>query len=119
MATILKSQTIKNLIQGVSQQPDVLRKPEQLEEQVNCVSSEVKGIIRRPSTNFIDTVTYTTTNPYFIHTIDRDEDERYAIVFNTTGISAFLLDGTPITVNVEAGTSLNYIQSKQIMILVK
>ena len=111
MATTLKSQTIKNLIQGVSQQPDVLRKPEQLKEQVNCVSSEVKGIIRRPSTYFVDTVTYDTTNPYFIHTIDRDEEERYAIVFNTTGISAFALDGTPITVNVEAGTSLNYIQS--------
>lgn len=111
MATTLKSQTIKNLIQGVSQQPDVLRKPEQLKEQVNCVSSEVKGIIRRPSTYFVDTVTYDTTNPYFIHTIDRDEEERYALVFNTTGISAFALDGTPITVNVEAGTSLNYIQS--------
>ena len=111
MATTLKSQTIKNLIQGVSQQPDVLRKPEQLKEQVNCMSSEVKGIIRRPSTYFVDTVTYDTTNPYFIHTIDRDEEERYAVVFNTTGISAFTLDGTPITVNVEAGTSLNYIQS--------
>ena len=34
------SQTIKNLISGISQQPDLLRLPEQLDQQVNGFSTE-------------------------------------------------------------------------------
>ena len=112
MATTLKSQTIKNLIQGVSQQPDVLKKPEQLEEQVNCISSEVKGIVRRPSTHFKGTVPYAYPDtPFFLHTVDRDEEEKYVVTFYDKGISAFKLDGTPIPVTVEPGTDLGYMFS--------
>ena len=44
MATKLISQSVKNLVQGISQQPPFVRYPEQLEEQVNGFSTEVDGL---------------------------------------------------------------------------
>lgn len=44
MATNLYSQTIKNIVSGISQQPAILRLPEQLEEQINGYSTEVGGL---------------------------------------------------------------------------
>lgn len=41
---MLYSQSIKNFVQGVSQQPPLLRFPEQLEEQINGFSTEVSGL---------------------------------------------------------------------------
>ena len=46
MATNLYSQTIKNIVSGISQQPAILRLPEQLEEQINGYSTEVGGLQR-------------------------------------------------------------------------
>ncbi len=40
----LITQTIKNLVAGVSQQPPILRHPEQLEEQINGYSTEAGGL---------------------------------------------------------------------------
>lgn len=44
----LINQDIKNLVSGVSQQPPILRHPEQLEEQLNGYSSEAGGLQKRP-----------------------------------------------------------------------
>lgn len=46
--TALYSQTIKNLVAGISQQPQVLRHPEQLNEQINGFSTEAAGLQKRP-----------------------------------------------------------------------
>ena len=43
----LINQDIKNLVSGISQQPPILRHPEQLEEQVNGFSSEAAGLQKR------------------------------------------------------------------------
>ena len=42
MPAALYSQTIKNLVQGVSQQPSFIRYPEQLEEQVLALAMKLK-----------------------------------------------------------------------------
>lgn len=44
----LVSQEVSNYIGGVSQQPNILRYPNQLEEQVNGLSNEVRGVEKRP-----------------------------------------------------------------------
>ena len=48
----LVSRTIPNLVQGVSQQPEVLRLSSQATSQVNGFSSVVEGLKKRPPTNF-------------------------------------------------------------------
>ena len=44
------TQRINNFIEGVSQQPPMLRHPEQLEEQLNGFSTEAGGLQKRPPT---------------------------------------------------------------------
>ena len=48
----LINQDIKNFVQGISQQPDTLRNPEQLDVQLNGYSSEANGLLKRPPTVF-------------------------------------------------------------------
>lgn len=96
----LISQSIKNLKSGISQQPDILRYPEQGELQVNGWSSETSGLRKRPPTIFdkvLGTASSFGTEP-LVHMINRDETEQYNIVFTGTGIKAFTLDGTEIAV---------------------
>ena len=49
----LVSRTIPNLVQGVSQQPEVLRLSSQATTQLNGFSSVVEGLKKRPPTNYI------------------------------------------------------------------
>ncbi|NBK20411.1 MAG: hypothetical protein EOM68_00080 [Spirochaetia bacterium] len=96
----LVSQSIKNLKSGISQQPDILRFPEQGAEQVNGWSSETQGLKKRPPTIFdkvMGAASSIGTAP-LVHMINRDESEQYNIVFTGNGIRAFKLDGTEIAV---------------------
>ena len=74
---------ITNILQGVSQQARIDRRQEQLEEQVNCISSITNGISNRPGSNQVAHYSqddYTAETMY--HTYDRgDNQERYAIYF--------------------------------------
>ncbi len=49
----LVSRTIPNLVQGVSQQPEVLRLSSQANVQENGFSSVVEGLKKRPPTNHL------------------------------------------------------------------
>ena len=76
----LVSRTIPNLVQGVSQQPEVLRLNSQAGEQVNGFSSVVEGLKKRPSTKHIKKLTGSSLSNAYIHTINRDTTERYVVV---------------------------------------
>lgn len=108
----LVSQTLKNLKGGVSQQPDILRYPEQGQEQVNAFPSEVQGLIKRPPTVNVARVGDPGSlgvNP-MVHLINRDETEQYKAVFNGTDIKVIdLKDGKrhPVT----APNGLDYVKS--------
>lgn len=96
----LISQSIKNLKSGISQQPDILRYPEQGAQQVNGWSSETQGLKKRSPTIFdkvMGSASVFGTAP-LVHMINRDEDEKYNIVFTGSDIKAFKLDGTEIAV---------------------
>lgn len=102
----LLSQTISHLFNGVSQQAPVLRSPSQGAEQINGLSSPVKGLKKRPSLNFIrklDTQNFGTKSLF--HIVDRDTSTRYQVVVHPGGgLKVYdLQTGLEKTVNVAEG----------------
>ncbi|AZV02371.1 tail tubular protein B [Pectobacterium phage Q19] len=96
----LVSQSIKNLKGGISQQPDILRYPEQGAAQVNAWSSETEGLQKRPPLVFTKALggnDYLGVRPY-VHLINRDEVEQYFAVFTGVTVKVFDLDGNQYTV---------------------
>ncbi|UUB18444.1 non-contractile tail tubular protein [Salmonella phage vB_SalM_PC127] len=91
----LISQSVKNLKGGISQQPDILRFPEQGAEQINAWSSETEGLQKRPP--FVFTKTIGDQNALgakpLVHLINRDSVEQYYVVFTGQGIRVFDLNG--------------------------
>ena len=101
----LLNHAIPNLINGVSQQSETLRLGSQAEDQINGFSSVVEGLKKRPPTEFIKRISASAyTNP-FIHTINRDTNERYILVITQNNIEVYGIDGTSYTVSTPSGTS--------------
>ena len=71
---------IPNLINGVSNQPETLRLSSQAEAQENGMSSVVEGLKKRPPTEFIKKIKSSQIGNAFIHTINRDTNERYILI---------------------------------------
>lgn len=109
----LINQDIKNLVSGVSQQPPILRHPEQLEEQLNGYSSEAGGLQKRPPTIFEANLGKrgNAINKPLIHFIDRDTNEKYIVIFTGAGIDVFDLQGNKKTVTMQEDISYIYTQS--------
>ena len=105
----LISQSIPNLINGVSQQPPSLRLNTQAEVQENGLSSVVSGLSKRPSTTHVANLgTISDLDKAFVHTIRRDENEFYSMVVDTAGvIRVFDKDGTSKTVTNNAASYLS------------
>lgn len=91
----LISQSIKNLKGGISQQPDILRYPDQGSRQVNGWSSETEGLQKRPPMVFLKTIgdSGALGQAPYIHLINRDENEQYYAVFTGSDIRVFDLAG--------------------------
>ena len=92
----LISSSIPNLINGVSQQPPALRLASQAEEVVNCMSSPVEGLKKRPPFNNIGrlfTEDKSTVRP-FVHMVSRTNDINYIIIIQNGAIKVATLDGT-------------------------
>ena len=108
----LINQDIKNLVSGVSQQPPILRHPEQLEEQLNGLSTEASGLQKRPPTIFEANLGKrgNAINKPLIHFIDRDTDEKYIVIFTGAGIDVFDLQGNKKTVNINEDAPYIYTQ---------
>lgn len=97
--------SIPNMINGVSQQPYVLRLPNQAESQINGYSSVVDGLTQRPATKHIAKLATTTRSNAFLHTMNRDETEKYSAIFSTGDVEVFdLFTGAAQTVNFEEVT---------------
>jgi len=95
----LISQSIPNLINGVSQQPPSLRLKTQAEDQVNGLSSVVEGLKKRPCTEHVAKLNITGIDDAFIHTIRRDENEFYTVVIINGVLRVFDRNGIEKTVN--------------------
>jgi len=103
--------SVPNLAQGVSQQPDNLRYPGQCDEQINAWATVVEGLVKRPNTRHTSKLfTSKVSNDSFVHFIDRDDDNQFAAVIDNNDLSLFdLSDGSEKTVNItsNAQTYLN------------
>ena len=91
----LVSQSISSFKGGVSQQPDIVRYPDQLQEQINGFSSEVEGLQKRPPTIHVarlgDSLGDTKVK---YHVINRDENEQYILEMRSGSLRVWSLDGT-------------------------
>jgi hypothetical protein len=96
----LVSQPIKNLKGGISQQPDILRFPNQGERQINGWSSESQGLQKRPPTVFLKRlIGRGGFGPApLVHLVNRDAREQYYMVFTGTGLFIYDLAGNQYTV---------------------
>lgn len=100
---MLVSQTVPNLVNGVSQQPYALRLSSQGDLQENCLSSVVDGLGRRPPSRHIKRLqTGQITNP-FIYTITRDATERYKVIITNGDLKVYDFSGNAMTVNFPNG----------------
>lgn len=112
MATNLYSQTVKNLVSGISQQPAILRLPEQLEAQINGYSTEVGGLQKRPPTLHVKTLFNTPSANYrpLVHIVKRDEEEKYIMILDGNGgIKIYDEDGKEYKVTIDP-LSASYIK---------
>ena len=102
----LISSTIPNMINGVSQQPPALRLASQAEAVVNCLSSPVEGLTKRPP--FVHIAKLLTgsagTGRPFVDIVDRDGTIQYLILIRDGAINVFNLDGTVQTITTPNGT---------------
>lgn len=91
----LASQSIKNLKGGISQQPDILRFPNQGDQQINGWSSESQGLQKRPPTKFIKRFGSSGTwgKKPLVHLVNRDEFEQYYMIFTGNGMAVVDLKG--------------------------
>ncbi len=74
------TQTIPNLTQGISQQPDEYKVPGQVKNMVNALPDVTQGLLKRPAGKFVaslsDGTNNSTTNGRWFHYY-RDENEQY------------------------------------------
>ena len=100
----LISQDITSFRGGVSQQPAIIRYPDQLEEQINGYSSEVFGLQKRPPLVNTKKLSWI-SNPEKVkwHFINRDSSEQYVVAITADGIKVWDLDGNEKTVKYPNG----------------
>lgn len=79
---------IPNLLNGVSQQADSLRFSSQGEEQINGMSSVVEGLTKRNPTEhcfkLMGSSLFQTKQQPLVHFINRDDQEKYVVIFYGT-----------------------------------
>ena len=108
--------SVPNLAQGVSQQPDNLRYPGQCDEQINAWATVVEGLVKRPNTRHISKLfTSAISEDAYVQYIERDQSNRYAAVIQSSTVSIFNLNtGNPVVslyISPDAQTYLNAISN--------
>lgn len=122
----LLTSSIPNLIGGVSQQPPSIRSTNEAEAIDNAVPSPVEGLMKRPPTEHIAAVanasgtlrTCSTSQPPFIHMIERDESERYILCIQENGtMDIYDLAGNRKTLYIDGATTLGTATADQRKVL--
>ena len=103
------SNSIPNLLNGVSQQPDTVRLSNQAEAQENAVSDAVFGLGKRNPTEHIAKLNTDTNDDSKVHIINRDVNEQYVLILNDESIQVYDTDGVAKTItNI---SDLSYLES--------
>ena len=100
----LVTYTIPNLINGVSQQAEAVRRDTQGDLMDNGWASVVEGLQKRPPIeNVAKLTTDTDLSSSFVHAINRDITERYVTIFGPSTIQVWGVDGTSYQVETPDG----------------
>ena len=101
------SQSIPNLINGISQQNAVQRNVSQAENQVNFQSNIIDGLSKRAGTHFVANLisNQAIPNNCAVQWINRDSSNQYVALFYNQGVKVFDLAGNEKTVTTPNGTS--------------
>ena len=100
------TQTIPNLTQGISQQPDEYKVPGQVTDMINCLPDVTEGLQKRPAGKFVASLSdnassalNSTTDGKWFHYY-RDEGEQYIGQVARNGVIKLwdCLTGTPKTI---------------------
>jgi hypothetical protein len=92
----LINQSVPNLIQGVSQQPDAVRFEGQCEDQLNGISSIVDGLTKRQSTEIRAHLQHAVNEDDIVHFINRSETEQYVITLSNGKLRATNLSNSSV-----------------------
>jgi hypothetical protein len=96
----LISQKVPNLLGGVSQQDERLRRPNQGDEQLNGLSDPSRGLSKRPPSEYVALLdaTVASYDTAWVHTINRDLDDKYRVILRDGDLKVFDWDGNEVTV---------------------
>lgn len=97
------SETIPSFIGGVSQQPDKLKRSDQLKECVNGYPSPVAGMIKRHPTQHIKKLIDGDIGSAKCQFTLKDNGEKYVTIIPDGDLKVFDLEGTPKTVTFPDG----------------
>ena len=103
MSTI--SQSIPNLLSGISQQPDNRKRPGQLKDAVNAFPDFALGLLKRPGGQFVAKLPNATSGGKWF-SILRDNTEKYVVQYDNNRFQVWGLDGKvyPVDMGAAAGT---------------
>ena len=76
----LTSKTIPSMIGGVSQQSDLVRSPDQMQDQLNGWSDIATGVSKRPPTQLVAKLMANAPADAFVHAMNRDISEQYIAI---------------------------------------
>lgn len=99
--------TIPNLVSGVSQQPSPSRLKTSGEQIINAFPSVVKGLLKRPPSEFIQELSpaITVSDTAAVHMINRDANEKYILVCGDGDLELYDEAGNQQTVTFPDGKS--------------
>ena len=97
--------SVPNLAQGVSQQPDNLRYPGQCDEQINAWATVVEGLVKRPPTEYTKKIGATDPGAgLFTHFVKRDEQNKYCV---TVSLGNSVSIGQVGVIDLETGNNVS------------
>lgn len=106
----LVSQSVPSFKGGVSQQPDIIRFPDQVTELINGFPNEVEGLQKRPPTIHVKRVSdKVDANKKKYHIINRDETEQYILQLGSGEFQVFDLKGNARSCSFETDADRQYI----------
>lgn len=106
----LVSQSVPSFKGGVSQQPDIIRFPDQVTELINGFPNEVEGLQKRPPTLHIARLSnQVDTSKKKYHIINRDEQEKYILQLGSGEFQVYDLNGVSKTCKFENDEAKQYI----------
>ena len=101
----LISSFLPSFINGISQQPYTLRLNSQGEKQENGLSTVSQGLRKRPPSKHLAKVQSSPLSNVFVHTDNRDANERYIFMITSGDLKIYDIAGNPKTVHFGTGTA--------------